>query len=84
MELARERPRETEPMTPKSVEEMARKVGRELHWQPLDELADLVVAGIKDEGFIKTLDLDKTGETLRSRAESIEKGELPFTNEHLG
>ena len=83
-ELARERPRETAPMTPEGLDEMARKAGRELRWQPLDELARLVVAGIKDERFVMMLDLETTGETLRARASAIEKAELPVTMAHLG
>ncbi len=76
-ELARERPRETEPMTPEALEEMARTAGRELRWQPLDELADLVVAGIREERFVIMLDPDEAGSTLSSRAAAIGKGELP-------
>jgi len=83
-ELARERPRETTPMTPESLEEMAKQAGRELRWQPLDDLAHLVVAGIKDERFVMMLDLDQTAETLRTRAAAIEKGELPVTMSHPG
>ncbi|HXW34049.1 MAG TPA: SDR family NAD(P)-dependent oxidoreductase, partial [Acidimicrobiales bacterium] len=41
-QLARERPRETEPMTPERLEDIARTAGRELQWQSLDELAALV------------------------------------------
>ncbi|HWE65947.1 MAG TPA: SDR family NAD(P)-dependent oxidoreductase [Acidimicrobiales bacterium] len=83
-ELARERPRDTTPMTIEDLEAMAQKAGRELQFQSLDELADLVVAGIKEQRFIMMLGLDETAATLRSRADSIEKGELPLTKAHLG
>jgi NAD(P)-dependent dehydrogenase (short-subunit alcohol dehydrogenase family) len=76
-ELARERPRDTPPMTPESLEEMAKAAGRELHWQSLDELADLVVAGIKDERFVIMKDLGEAAGTLRERADAIGRGELP-------
>jgi NAD(P)-dependent dehydrogenase (short-subunit alcohol dehydrogenase family) len=83
-ELARERPRESTPMTIEDLEAMAQKAGRELQFQSLDELADLVVAGIKDQRFVMMLGLDETAATLRSRADAIEKGELPLTKAHLG
>ena len=82
-ELARERPRESTPMTIESLEEMAKQAGRELQFQSLDELADLVVSGIRDQRFIMMLGLDQTAATLRSRAGAIEKGELPLTQAHL-
>jgi len=76
-ELARERPRDTLPMTPESLEEMAKAAGRELHWQSLGELADLVVAGVKDERFVIMKDLGDAAGTLRERADAIGRGELP-------
>ena len=82
-ELARERPRETAPMTIEGLEAMAEKAGRELQFQSLDELADLVVSGIKEQRFVMMLGLDETAATLRSRADAIEKGELPLTKAHL-
>jgi NAD(P)-dependent dehydrogenase (short-subunit alcohol dehydrogenase family) len=83
-ELARERPRETTPMTIEDLEAMAQKAGRELQFQSLDELADLVVEGIKEQRFVMMLGLDETAATLRSRADAIERGELPLTKAHLG
>lgn len=76
-QLARERPRETAPMTPEALEKMARDAGRELHWQPLDELAELVVAGVKAERFVIMLDLDQAAATLKRRADSMATGDLP-------
>jgi NAD(P)-dependent dehydrogenase (short-subunit alcohol dehydrogenase family) len=83
-ELARERPRETTPMTIEDLEAMAQKAGRELQFQSLDELADLVVSGIKDQRFVMMLGLDEAGATLHSRADALERGELPPTKAHLG
>jgi NAD(P)-dependent dehydrogenase (short-subunit alcohol dehydrogenase family) len=77
-ELAREKPRPTEPLTPEGLEEMARHAGHELRWQSLDQLADLVVAGIKDGRFIMMLDLNDAETTLQQRAARIGKAELPL------
>ena len=82
-ELARERPRETTAMTIEDLEAMAQKAGRELQFQSLDELADVVVAGIRDERFVMMLGLDEAAATLRSRADALEQGELPLTKAHL-
>jgi NAD(P)-dependent dehydrogenase (short-subunit alcohol dehydrogenase family) len=82
-ELARERPRETTPMTIEDLEAMAQKAGRELQFQSLDELAELVVAGVKEQRFVMMLGLEETAATLRSRADAMEKGELPLTKAHL-
>ncbi len=82
-ELARERPRESTPMTIESLEAMAEKAGRALQFQDLDELADLVVAGIKEERYVMMLGLEATAATLRSRADAMAKGELPVTQAHL-
>jgi NAD(P)-dependent dehydrogenase (short-subunit alcohol dehydrogenase family) len=83
-ELARERPRETTAMTIEDLEAMAQKAGRELQFQSLDELADVVVAGIRDERFVMMLGLDQTAAILHSRADAIGRGELPVTQAHLG
>ena len=66
-ELARERPRETEAMTPERLEEMASRAGRTLTWQPLDELADLVVAGVREDRYVIMKGLDSAAATLRTR-----------------
>jgi hypothetical protein len=64
-------------MTIERLEEMARAGGHELKFQDLDELATLVVDGIRDERFVIMKDIDTIGPTLRRRAEAFEKGELP-------
>jgi NAD(P)-dependent dehydrogenase (short-subunit alcohol dehydrogenase family) len=78
-ELARERPRETEAMTPERLEEMASKAGRSLHWQPLDELAALVVEGIREGRFVMMRDSDvsQTAATLHARADAFGSCQLP-------
>ena len=76
-ELARERPRSTEPMTVAKLEAMAEKGGFELRWQDLSELARQVVAGIRAQDFIIMLDRETIGDTLRQRASAFEKGQLP-------
>jgi len=76
-DLARERPRTTEPMTVDKLEEMARDGGFDLPWQDLDQLAAIVVDGIRSDEFIFMLDRESIGDTLRERAASFEKGQLP-------
>ncbi len=83
-ELARERPRETAAMTPERLEEMAQKAGRELHWQPLDELAALVVDGIKERRFVMMKDATNAADTLRARSEAFAACQLPTPMAHLG
>lgn len=83
-ELARERPRETTPLTPEVLEKMASDAGRELHWQPLDELADLVVEGVREGRFVIMKDIAATGETLHHRADAIGAGQLPSGLSHPG
>ncbi len=76
-ELARERPRTSEVMTIEKLEAMAKKGGRELKFQDLDELAQVVIDGIRAERFVMMIDLASIGETMRARAATLEKGELP-------
>jgi NAD(P)-dependent dehydrogenase (short-subunit alcohol dehydrogenase family) len=82
-DLARERPRETEAMTPEKLEEMAATAGRTLHWQPLDELAGLVVDGISAGRFVIMKDAADAAGTLRGRADAFAAGALP-TPAHFG
>jgi NAD(P)-dependent dehydrogenase (short-subunit alcohol dehydrogenase family) len=76
-ELARERPRTTEPMTVEKLEAMAADGGYELPWQDLNELARIVVAGIRDEDFIFMIGRESIGDTLTKRADHFARGELP-------
>jgi NAD(P)-dependent dehydrogenase (short-subunit alcohol dehydrogenase family) len=76
-ELARERPRTTEAMTIEKLEAMAKKGGHELHFQDLDELAQVVVDGIRTERFIMMIGVESIGPTMRERAAAFEQGALP-------
>jgi NAD(P)-dependent dehydrogenase (short-subunit alcohol dehydrogenase family) len=76
-ELTRERPRSTEPMTVAKLEAMAEKGGFDLHWQDLNELARIVIDGIRADDFIFMIDRESIGDTLRARAAAFEKGQLP-------
>ena len=46
--------------------------GRELHFQDLDELAQVVVDGIRAERFIMMIGVESIGPTLRDRAAAFE------------
>jgi NAD(P)-dependent dehydrogenase (short-subunit alcohol dehydrogenase family) len=76
-ELARERPRATEAMTIEKLEEMAKAGGRELHFQDLDELAQVVIEGVRSERFIMMIGVESIGDTMRERAAALEIGSLP-------
>jgi NAD(P)-dependent dehydrogenase (short-subunit alcohol dehydrogenase family) len=67
--LARERPRSTPAMT------VAELRAKGVPVQPLEELADLVVDGIRDGRFVMVLDGDRHAGTLRERAERFAAGE---------
>jgi NAD(P)-dependent dehydrogenase (short-subunit alcohol dehydrogenase family) len=76
-DLARERPRTTEPMTVAKLEAMAEQKGFDLPWQDLNELARVVVDGLRTDDFVYLLDRPSIGETLRARAAHLERGEVP-------
>jgi NAD(P)-dependent dehydrogenase (short-subunit alcohol dehydrogenase family) len=75
--LARERPRTTEPMTVAKLEARAEAGGYQLPWQDLDELAALVVDGVREERFLLMKDVGSIGDTLRERAAAFEQAALP-------
>jgi NAD(P)-dependent dehydrogenase (short-subunit alcohol dehydrogenase family) len=77
-ELARERPRATPVMTVAELRDQGIPV------QPLDELADLVVDGIRDGRFVMVLDADRYAGTLRDRAESFARHENPTVVHQIG
>lgn len=77
-ELARERPRSTPAMT---VADLAAKG---IPIQPLDELADMVVDGIRERRFVMVLDVDRHADTLRARAEKVAACENPTEVHQLG
>ena len=74
----------TPAMTVAGLREMAAKAGRELAVQPLDELARLVVDGIRDDRFIMILPSDRTEATLRERLERVVRNENPTVPHELG
>ena len=77
-ELARERPRATPPMTVAALRERGVPV------QPLDELAEVVVDGIRARSFVMTIDAEGAAGTLRERADRIARHENPTELRELG
>jgi NAD(P)-dependent dehydrogenase (short-subunit alcohol dehydrogenase family) len=76
-ELARERPRSTPAMTIESLEERAKAGGYQLPFQDLDELAEIVLDGIRNERFVIMKDHETIGATLRERAAALEQAQRP-------
>jgi NAD(P)-dependent dehydrogenase (short-subunit alcohol dehydrogenase family) len=76
-DLARERPRTTEPMTVDKLEAMAEQGGYQLPWQDLNELARVLVAGIKAGEFVTMIGRESIAETYRRRGEDFAAGRLP-------
>lgn len=81
-ELARERPRSTPAMTVARLRETAAKAGRELPIQPLDELAESVLDGMRKGTYCITIGLESSTATLRERAERFGRGEIPLGEQH--
>ncbi|MCU1448823.1 MAG: short-chain dehydrogenase [Acidimicrobiales bacterium] len=78
-QLARERPRSTPAMTVAALREQGIPV------QPLEELAALVVDGIRDGRFMMILDPDgRSDNTLQTRLEKILRRENPTEVHQLG
>jgi NAD(P)-dependent dehydrogenase (short-subunit alcohol dehydrogenase family) len=80
-ELAREKPRPTPAMTIETLEKMAKDAGRELPFQDLDELAQMVVAGIKEDRFVMMLGIESIGTQMRDRATALEQGARPAAHQ---
>lgn len=76
-ELARERPVEGEPQTIEKFVAMAKKAGMDLPIQDLDELAQVLLDGIRAERFVIMIGSEHAGATLASRAERVGRGDLP-------
>ena len=76
-ELAHEKPRPTPAMTIETLEKMAKDAGRELPFQDLDELAQMVVAGIKEDRFVMMLGIESIGTQMRERAGRAGTGRPP-------
>lgn len=77
-ELARERPRETPAMTVADLQAKGVPV------QPLDELADMVVEGIRARRFVMIMDEASAAQTLRERADAVAKAENPTRIHQIG
>ena len=71
-------------MTIEKLEAMAKDAGRELHFQDLDELAQVVVDGIRAERFIMMIGVESIGPTLRDRAAAFEVGARPAAHGLMG
>ena len=83
-ELAREKPRSTPAMTIDGLREKMAAAGQELPLQPLDELAEVVLAGIRANTYCITIGLDAAAQTLHERADRYAAGDLPVALEHGG
>jgi NAD(P)-dependent dehydrogenase (short-subunit alcohol dehydrogenase family) len=77
-ELARERPRATPPMTVAELQAKGMPV------QALDELADMVVEGIRSDRFVMIMDVERAAGTLRARADRVAALENPTEVHQLG
>ena len=77
-ELERERPRETPAMTVADLQAKGVPV------QPLDELADMVVEGIRARRFVMIMDEASAAQTLRERADAVAKAENPTRIHQIG
>jgi NAD(P)-dependent dehydrogenase (short-subunit alcohol dehydrogenase family) len=82
-ELAREKPRSTPAMTVASLRDKMAKAGQELPIQPLDELAAVVLAGIRANTYCITIGLDAAAQTLHERADRYAAGNNPVDLEHF-
>ncbi|ONH49685.1 short-chain dehydrogenase [Frankia sp. CcI49] len=81
-ELARETPRATPATTVAALVESATRSGTEIPIQPLDELADDVLRGIRAGEYCLMLGRDDAATTLRERAERFGAGENPTQAGH--
>jgi NAD(P)-dependent dehydrogenase (short-subunit alcohol dehydrogenase family) len=64
--------------------EGARKAGFEMPVQDLDELAQFVLDGIRNEDFVIMIDRESMEATLVERAAKLARGECPIELEHMG
>jgi NAD(P)-dependent dehydrogenase (short-subunit alcohol dehydrogenase family) len=83
-DLAREKPRTTPAITVNQLVEMAKKGGHELRIQPLDALAEQVIAGITAGTYLITSDLAADTATLRERADRLAAGTYPTVTHEGG
>ncbi|HEB90232.1 MAG TPA: SDR family NAD(P)-dependent oxidoreductase [Deltaproteobacteria bacterium] len=64
--------------------EGARKAGFDLPVQDLDELAQFVLEGIRNEDFVIMIDRESMEATLNERAAKLARGECPIELEQMG
>jgi NAD(P)-dependent dehydrogenase (short-subunit alcohol dehydrogenase family) len=81
-ESARERPRDTPATTVAGLVAVAARAGREVPIQPLEELAEDVLRGIRAGGYCLMLGRDEAAATLRERAERFAAGDNPTLAGH--
>ena len=70
-------------MTVEKLEAMAEQGGYQLPWQDLNELARVLIAGIKNDDFIVMIGREKIADTLRTRGETFAAGRLPVHEKGL-
>jgi len=64
--------------------EGAKKAGFEMPVQDLDELAQFVLEGIRNEDFVIMIGRESMEATLVDRAKKLARGECPIELEHMG
>ncbi len=64
--------------------EGAKKAGFEMPVQDLDELADFVLAGIRNEDFVIMIGRETMEAQLNDRAAKLANGECPIELQHMG
>lgn len=64
--------------------EGARKAGFDMPVQDLDELAQFVLEGIRNEDFVIMIGRESMEKTLVERAKKLARGECPIELEHMG
>lgn len=61
----------------------AKETGMDVQFQDLDDLAKALLVDLKAGRFVAMIGVEGAGETLRTRAEKIGKGEAPFDEHSL-
>ena len=82
-ELAREKPSGQPDDLMGEFMKHAEETGMQLHFQDLDELAKALIVDLKAGKFVAMIGVEGAGDTLRSRAEKIGRGEAPFDEHSL-
>lgn len=81
-DLAREKPYAPVP-TVEDFKEAAAAVGHELQFQDLDELAQYLLQGIREQRFIVMINVHEAEETLTDRAQRYGRSELPIDQQAI-